>query len=252
MLLFKRNTDLCRRFSTETFVGKYYKSNPWVIPGVPKSLENIFIKYGKSVRVKRNTAVAGVFATVKEYMGPPPCTPTDMIYLKSGMLGQAYEIYDANKPMAISIVLPGRMVNYAAYLRIDNSKEVLITLKNSEILYLSADEFEMHTREIKETVRHYCMQCVASDYDAFTCMFTCDTEKRVAYFYKSLVDTFEPAAENGWMRISVKLSYSVLASVMYTTKKTIERLMPVWQDNGWIKLDKEATHIHASLFEELL
>jgi CRP-like cAMP-binding protein len=240
-------------------MGKYYKANPWVIPKVPQALKNLFVAHGHMVHLERNSVIAGTLRTVMDFENAPPCSLNDLIYLKSGLMAQAYETYDENKPLAISIVLPDRMVNYASYMGIDNSSEVLFALRKSEILYLSRDEFDRCcSKNIENLITSYCMQCIASDYDAFTCMFTCDAEKRLFFLFRSLIDSFcsadlisAPAEADRFVKIPIKLSYLELSYVMYTTPKTIERLMSKWIKKGYIKNEKDALYISPAIFSEL-
>lgn len=226
-------------------MGKYYKTTPWVIPEMPLSIKNIFRKYGKNQFVKKNTLLSGNCINAQF-----PNTER-LIYLESGLLGQAYETYSLNKPYAMSVVLPGRMVNYLSYLDIDNSGDNIIVLRNSSIYCMTKSEFDkIANNEEKLMMVKQCKASITSDFDGLCCMFTCDTPKRLAYLFKALVEGFYGDITGmSSMKIPIKLSYAEMSYVMYTTIRTIERLLPKWRELGYIETGKNYTIVYSKLFD---
>ncbi|USD37537.1 Crp/Fnr family transcriptional regulator [Ferrimonas sp. SCSIO 43195] len=230
-------------------MSNYYDTTPWVIPATEKSITELFLCFGERVKVKRRETVAG----------PTLCgnklNSDKMLYLHSGLLAQTYVTHDANKPYAISLVLPGRVINYCGYMGIDTCSESVIALRDSEVFMLPIDEVRNRVKErteLENEIQSYCMSCIASDYDAFTCMFTCDTEKRLAHLFKSLAQSFNCDLKNEWINIPLKLSYSELSYVMYTTKKTIERILPNWRERGIVRDYKNGFEINSWELNHLL
>ncbi|MCD8552376.1 Crp/Fnr family transcriptional regulator [Seleniivibrio sp.] len=226
-------------------MGKYYKSTPWIVPAAPNELARIFYKYGDFVNYPKNSVIADGETLL-----------TDIIFLKSGLLSQVYRTYDVNKPKAISIVLPKRIINYAFYLRIENDKEAVEVLRKSDVLKIPADKYRSLVKQynLEEAMLNHCIGCIASDYDAFTCMFTCCAEIRLVYFIKSLVQSLLPeyeipAQQSEWIEIPLKLTYQELSYVMFTTLKTIERIMHEWHKSDFIRYGHGKIIVNCKLFD---
>ncbi|HAW57788.1 MAG TPA: hypothetical protein DCX03_02035, partial [Bacteroidales bacterium] len=221
-------------------MGKYYKTTPWVIPELPQSLKNIFKKNGKKISIRKNQVISGndetaLFSNTEK-----------LIYIDSGLLGQAYKTYCVNKPYAMSIVLPGRMVNYLHYLEIDNSGDIILALRKSDIFTMTKSQFDGITeKDLKDEMVRYCKKAVTSDFDAMCCMFTCDTPQRLAYFLKALAESFyDDISTMPLVEIPLKLSYAEMSYIMHTTIRTIERLLPKWRSMGYISTRRNSLIIY--------
>ncbi|MCL1046543.1 Crp/Fnr family transcriptional regulator [Shewanella electrodiphila] len=216
-------------------MGRYYESTPWVIPEAPLELISFLKSFGKMVSFNKGEVISGPLVNASS------CNVDQLIFLESGMLSQCYNTHDINKPKSISLVLPNRILNYLSFMGICNNKENIIALRKSIVYKIPielAHKLIKNEQDKMEMFNQYFMACIASDYDGFTCMFTCNTEKRLAFLFNSLAMSFNCDIKGEWSNIPLKLSYSELSAVMYTTQKTIERIIPEWKLKGYIQVYK--------------
>ena len=227
-------------------MGKFYNSTPWVIPQAPQEIQDFFKSHGKKIIVERNTFVCSYNALYT------PCKLDSLIYVESGRLSQGYITDNVNKPHAFSLILPGRVLNYTHYMGFTNRQENIYTKRKSVLYYLDLGEFKniLKNNGLLQTLMHsYCTACIASDYDAFTCMLSCSVEKRLSYFLLALVNTYDVQCEQGWFQIPLKLSYKDISEIVYSSTKMIERIIPSWIDRGVMTMARRSIKIHESVFD---
>ena len=229
-------------------MGNYYKTTPWIIPSAFRQLEDLFTQHGKSFSFSKGDIIAGPLVSGEKIR------LNQMIYLESGLLSQCFITHNPNKPKAMSLVLPSRVINYTGYMGFDTSSENLIALRNSQVYTMDIEAVRESAKKLgfEEQLKSYCMKCIASDFDAFTCMFTCETEKRLGFFFQSLIDSLSCNKDSDWALIPIKLSYGEISSVMYTTKKTIERIIPDWKQRGIIIFEDDSIKINIRSLQQIL
>lgn len=208
----------------------FYQATPWLIPQLDQNLAEVFHRIGFFYHVEKNSLL---HATNLKGNGET------LTFLQDGLLGQSYDMDDPNRPHTISLVLPGRMINYAAYLGIDNSQENVLILRDSDVwtCQLSDMKTELDKLDLHQAFLDYCIKCVASDYSAFTCMFSCTTEVRLAHLFRSLINSLQCQYTDKNVFIPLKLTYIELSYVMHSSKKTIERIFAKWHKENVISND---------------
>lgn len=227
-------------------MGKFYNSTPWVIPQAPQELQALFRRDGKKLTVERNVFVCSYDAVYT------PCDLDCMIYVDSGLLTQGYITDNINKPHAFSLILPGRVLNYTHYMGFANRQENIYTKRKSVIYCLELGQLREKLAQdevLQEMMHNYSVSCVAADYDAFTCMLSCNVEKRLAHFLLSLVNTYQICCEDDWFHIPLRLSYKDISEIVYSSAKMIERIIPSWIEQGIIRMSGRSTKVHQSVFE---
>ncbi|GGZ15592.1 Crp/Fnr family transcriptional regulator [Shewanella fodinae] len=212
-------------------VNELYSHTPWLIPEIEEEVFEFVKKYSNRVHLKSSDIIFGHQNTgdIKN--------KDSVILVEKGLLCQAIHTDDVNKPMAITIILPKRMLNYCGYLGMAVTSETVYALRESDVYVISIKVLEHHLEQnyrIKEAIKTYCVKCIASDYETFACMFTKMTEKRLATFFLSLARSIGVKEDNEFSYIPIKLSYQELSYLMYSTTKTIERIMPLWKKMGII------------------
>lgn len=167
-------------FSINTTLMPFSLAYAAVRPETPDELKAFFKSHGDLLVVRRGEVVCG------KVVNSAPYGLDDLIYIESGFLAQAYFTSNPNKPKAISVALKCRVLNYASFLGFDNRGENLIAKKKSALYAIKRHVLEALLAQeprFLQLLQTYCIACVASDYDAFTCMFTCDVEERILYFF---------------------------------------------------------------------
>lgn len=226
---------------------KFYDTNPWVIPAASDEIAELFLNHGERVTFNRGQIVSGPTARrrLHEYM----------IYNHKGVMAQCYLTHDENKPQAISVTLPGRMINYLGFTGVDISQETVMCLRDSEAYLLPIDVLEAMTSKdlaLHKVIFRYIHQCIATDYDGFTLMFTCNTSVRLAYFMLALAKNYNGDSKEEKQSIPLKLSHAELSYVMFTSVKTIDRIMPIWKSQGIIETKADTTIINRHLLVSMI
>ncbi|USD37540.1 Crp/Fnr family transcriptional regulator [Ferrimonas sp. SCSIO 43195] len=228
-------------------MNRFYDTNPWVIPAAPKHIADFFINNGERLSFKKGQVVSGPTARRKlqDYM----------IYNHSGIMAQCYLTHDENKPQAISLTLPGRVINYLGFIGINISKETIMCLRDTEAYILPITflkEYVSKHESMREEIYGYIHKCIATDYDGFTLMFTCDTSIRLAYFFLALANNYNERSNDEIQCIPLKLSHAELSYVMFTSVKTIDRIMPTWKSQGVIETRADTTIINRHLLVSMI
>lgn len=220
----------------------YYDTTPWLIPEAGAELRNLFYKIGRRIKLDR-----GSLMQAEALKGDG----RSITLLESGLLGQSYTMRSPSKPYTMSLVLPGRIINYFAYLGIDNKNEEVLILRNSTVLTCRLDELKRALEEdgLDGAYHEYCMACIASDYGAFTCMFAFEAEERLAHLFLSLSKSLDCTRTEGCVHIPLQLTYAELSYVMHSNVKTIERIFAKWHKSGVLKSEKEGFLVSEELLE---
>lgn len=214
-----------------TFVTKRYSQTPWFIPEIDEDLLEFVKEHSNRVHLNPSDVILGSLCSGE--IRNKDC----VIFTETGLLCQTIHVDDVNKPTATSITLPKRMLNYCGFLGMNTNSETVYALRASDVLIISINKLEKLLNlepRLKECMRNYCIKCIASDYETFVCMFTQTTEKRLAIFLLSLASSIGDIVDENSILVPINLSYHELSQVMYSTSKTIERIMPIWKRNGVI------------------
>lgn len=70
-------------------------------------------------------------------------------------------------------------------------------------------------------------------------------------FFQSLIRTFQCKCQDDWFVISFKLSYTDISEVVFSSKKMIERIIPVWGESGLFVSSKDSFALHQSIFDKI-
>lgn len=225
------------------YVNKLYSHTPWLIPELENEVFEFAKKYSNRVHLKSSDIIFGHQSNgvIKNR--------DSVILVENGLLCQAIHTDDVNKPVAISITLPRRMLNYCGYLGMPVTSETAYALRDSDVFVVSIKVLEQNLENndrLKEVFRNYCMKCIASDYETFACMFTKMTEKRLAIFFLSLARSIGIDVGENISYIPINFSYLELSQIMYSTTKTIERIIPLWKLKGIVDCCTSGTRINLS------
>ena len=105
-------------------MAQYYDTTPWLIPKADDRLAALFRQHGSFFSVKKGSMLDAINIKGDGH---------NVTFLQAGLLGQCYDTGEPGRPHAISIVLPGRIINYFDYLGIDHQAEKFMVLRNSDV-----------------------------------------------------------------------------------------------------------------------
>jgi CRP-like cAMP-binding protein len=223
----------------------YYETTPWLIPKADDRLAGLCRREGFFY-----TLAKGSVLQAKNAQGDG----RNIILTQSGLIGQTYEMKDPARPHTISLVLPGRILNYSGYLGIDNRCEKLLILRDSDVWICRLEAFRqaLEREGLSELFHKYCIDCVASDYGAFMCMFSCEAEQRLAHLFESLSRSLPCRTEGDMLHIPLRLTYAEMSYVMHSTVKTIERIVAKWHRCGALSADADGFVVSRSHLDKLI
>lgn len=222
----------------------FYETTPWLIPKADDRLIELFRRKGTFYTLNKGSVLSALNTKGDGH---------NITMVQSGLLAQCYDTDDKSKPHAISLVLPGRIINYFDYLGIDNRNEKILVLRDTDVRICRLDTLHKALKEegLEEEYRKYCMACIGSDYGAFTCMFSCQTEERLGHLFLSLARSIECRTEGDELHIPLKLTYTELSYIMFSTVKTIERIMAKWHKEGVLISEKGGFCLSLSYLRKL-
>lgn len=222
---------------------KLYSHTPWLIPEIEEEVFELARKKSTKFHLKSSEIIFGRQNTGE--IKNRDC----VIFVENGLLCQAIHTDDVNKPTAISITLPRRMLNYCGYLGMAVTSETVYALRESDVFVISIESLKKqleNNHRLSEAIINYCVKCVASDYETFACMFTKMAEKRLAIFFLSLAKSIGINNGNNYYFIPIDFSYQELSQVMYSTTKTIERIVPIWKRKGVLDFSRGGMNLNMS------
>lgn len=225
-------------------MAQYYDTTPWLIPKADDRLAALFRQHGSFFSVKKGSMLDAINIKGDGH---------NVTFLQAGLLGQCYDTGEPGRPHAISIVLPGRIINYFDYLGIDHQAEKFMVLRNSDVWICRLDTLKAALKEegLEELYHRYCMDCIASDYGAFMLMFSTQTEERLGHFLLSLAESLGCRPKGDVLFVPLKLTYTELSYVMHSTVKTIERILAKWHQADALSSNRDGFTLSLRFFKDV-
>lgn len=201
---------------------------PWITPGLPHEFVEIFRREGVSKIYKKDAIVIDENHEMDYFL-----------YIKYGVLSQAVVNFNLNKPLAMNIFTPGRMMGYLNFFTGLNSPRRIICLEKSEILVVSFDEMRRIVESdfaLYKSFVGYCELCGRSELNGMIGLFTSSAEDRLRVLFTSILSSvdydFEKCREEDWVKLPVNLRRDDIIKIIYTSKLTLDRILSQWTKEG--------------------
>ncbi len=223
------------------------KPVPWIVPKLSKPLVDIFIKYGKKVTYKKDS----IIIHEKEIMD-------FLFYIKSGIISQAVVNFSLNKPLAMNIFIPGRMMGYLNFFTGTNSPRRITALDRSEIIILDFDMMECiidSDMELYKRLVNYCELCDRSELNGMIGLFSMSTEDRLRFLFTNILCaygySFDESMDNEWVKVPISIRRDDIIKIIYTSKITLDRLFANWVKSSFLMRDGRHYYIKPANLREI-
>lgn len=219
---------------------------PWIPPEAPCPLRSLFYEHATLITVRKGEKVIH-----RNRFHQHPYQHS-LIFLRQGLLGRSKSTSNINKQLISTLLLPNRVYGPSSCLLDTNDEDTLVALRKSQIMILSPKRLQeclsnSPDPKLRKAINDYFLNCLESEHRGMFIIATEETQGRLAKLFKSLIYATDGKDQGDRYEVPIRLSNEELRKLVYTTKKTINTILPGWKRKGLYFQKEQATVISKSI-----
>ncbi|USD37541.1 hypothetical protein [Ferrimonas sp. SCSIO 43195] len=221
-------------------------SSPWIPPEAPAFLRMAFYEKSALITVKKGDSV--VHRNALHQHPYQNC----LILVQRGLLGRRKCTNDINKQLFTTLLLPNRIYGYSGFLRYSEAEDTLVALRESQIMVLPITHLKQKLANncdsrLKQEVITYFLSCLEAEQKSLFVIATNDTQDRLSKLFKALIHSTLGKDHGDKYEVPIRLTNEEVRKLIYTTKKTINTILPYWKREGLYCQNEHSTLISKSI-----
>lgn len=217
---------------------------PWIPPEADRHLRSFFYEYCSLVHLKKGETL--------EFNKNNRTHPYEdsLILLNKGVIGKSIATHSETKEFFSTLILPNRLYGTGKVIQNIKRPDTLIALRQSEILVLpirKINALSNNSKKMNEDLMQYCFNCMESERQGMYLVATESVRNRLGKLFRALIHSTDYQEMGCSYQIPIKFSNEEIRRLIYTTKKTINTVLPEWKRLGLYYHNGDTTILSKSI-----
>lgn len=189
-----------------------------------------------------------------ELIIPPRKRYDKFAIIESGLLCKAIYNNSINKNTAFSLLIPGRLLGTSYYMSTEKSNLYVKALRNTEIITVPfefVDDLMLSDKRFMKLIHRQFSVDWESDLEGLASLSFFTPEEKLKILFKVLMLSYDTDFSQEWVKLPLRLSYTEMSNVIYTTRLTVIRIINHWKAEGAYRQEDQDRYVKSSFLNDV-